>query len=609
VGRLTLKDRTNRLKKAKQIAKSNRGVLLAEEYLGVDAKYLWRCALGHEWKASYHSVVQRGSWCAVCQGTKKLPSDQLNKAQKIAKYHAGYCLSKKYYRSTDKLKWSCSKGHEWEASFSNISRGKWCPWCAGNKADSKTQLHRAKALAKSKKGELLSSKYSGNKAPMLWQCSEGHKWEASFGTVVNFGSWCGKCGGTLRDKKTQLKKAREFAEKKNGECISQQYVDNSSPMVWQCERGHKWKAAFYSIQSGNWCSICSSSLKERIARDTLEQLFGVPFKKKRPAWLKNPKTKRPMELDGYNSDLGLAFEYQGEQHYFKVRNFAMTNEQLRKSIYRDEIKRKLCRKNGVGLIEIPYNVDSVDFAKYIYQSIKNWKDSSKLLSKMRNWRHVSTKVWVESDKYSIKSLNNYAKSKGGACLSNVYLGALEKYEWRCRKGHIWTTTWDSLNNQNTWCPVCCGNIILNPLSELRELATHKGGKLVTAQFLGMSKRHKWECSEGHQWETKPTHIKYSGSWCPKCAVRGKQKGNFKNSIKTLNQFAISKKGKCISKIYQGWRQKYEWVCDKSHKWFATWESINSKKTWCPVCAKIKRKKHIKKSPTSPVNTAAKRVKD
>ena len=579
MARLNKNEQMARHNKAKELANSLGGELLSTPYQGVDAKYKWRCKLGHEWQASYYSVVQRGQWCGRCHGTLRTPEEQLFKAKIIAQDHGGVCLSSEYKGSTQKLEWKCQYGHVWEASLSNISRGKWCPWCAGNKVDAATQLKRAQQTAKSHGGILLSNTYERNKTPMRWCCAEGHEWEASFSTVVGRKAWCGRCLGTQREAEEQLSKARAVAESKNGQCISKIYLNNAEPMEWQCERGHKWKAPFYVVvQAGSWCPTCSTGLKERLVRHTLENLFGVTFKKSRPRWLRNPRTGRLMELDGLNTELNLAFEYQGPQHYKVVKPFKMKQEHLDRGQYRDEAKKELCRKHGIALLEVPYTIEPHEFPKWIYTTIEKKFPEQRFVERMRDWHEIQSVEWVESDHYTIYDLHSHAQSKNGACLSESYLGSRAKHHWLCAEGHKWEATWDSIINQNSWCPICCGNIKENPLHELQELARKHGGKLVSKEFNGMQIKHRWRCAKGHEWDVKPSHIKSSNSWCPICSGR-----IILAHIQSLQKIAEQRGGKCLSKEYINSKTKLLWKCAEGHEWLATPSSIKSGR-WCPLCA-------------------------
>lgn len=59
-----------------------------------------------------------------------------------------------------------------------------------------------------------------------------------------------------------------------------------------------------------------------------------------------------MELDGYNEELRLAFEYNGIQHYDAVAHFG-GRKRLESLQGDDALKRKRCAARGVRLIVIP----------------------------------------------------------------------------------------------------------------------------------------------------------------------------------------------------------------------------------------------------------------
>jgi len=50
-------------------------------------------------------------------------------------------------------------------------------------------------------------------------------------------------------------------------------------------------------------------------------------------------------------------------------------------------------------------------------------------------------------------MQQFAKRKGGKCLSEEYINAKTKLEWECRKGHRWFATPDNVT-RGTWCPIC-----------------------------------------------------------------------------------------------------------------------------------------------------------
>jgi hypothetical protein len=62
------------------------------------------------------------------------------------------------------------------------------------------------------------------------------------------------------------------------------------------------------------------------------------------------KSGSRMQLDVFLPELGLAFEYQGQQHFFDV----YTLGQQWRYLERDEDKRLACKEKGITLIEVPF---------------------------------------------------------------------------------------------------------------------------------------------------------------------------------------------------------------------------------------------------------------
>ena len=153
--------------------------------------------------------------------------------------------------------------------------------------------------------------------------------------------------------------------------------------------------------------------------------------------------------------------------------------------------------------------------------------------------------------------------------------------------------------RNTFnCPHCNKKTKEILYREFQELAHKKGGKLLSPEFYGISKYHKWKCGIcGCVWEAKPNCIKdypsKKGTWCPKCGYESMKKNLQKYTIKDMQKLANSKPGggKCLSKKYLGVTKYHKWKCGTcGNIWKAKPHDIMGKPsrpdgTWCPKCAK------------------------
>ncbi|QCQ67766.1 hypothetical protein ECIV_ORF11 [European chub iridovirus] len=122
-------------------------------------------------------------------------------------------------------------------------------------------------------------------------------------------------------------------------------------------------ATNYQIPARCWSSSISSKGEEECKR-AIEEHTGKTFVKARP--IVNPVTGHQLELDCYCHELKLAVEYNGQQHYKYVKFFHGDNKaKYNEQRYRDEIKKLLCKEQGIKLIEVPYTVPVDQISRYI----------------------------------------------------------------------------------------------------------------------------------------------------------------------------------------------------------------------------------------------------
>ena len=64
------------------------------------------------------------------------------------------------------------------------------------------------------------------------------------------------------------------------------------------------------------------------------------------------------------------------------------------------------------------------------------------------------KICAGLDKLTLEECHEYAKNKGGECLSTEYINVRSKMKWKCKKNHEWEINFGAMKNQNSWCKSC-----------------------------------------------------------------------------------------------------------------------------------------------------------
>ena len=112
---------------------------------------------------------------------------------------------------------------------------------------------------------------------------------------------------------------------------------------------------------------------ERECRRVLQKLLGKPFDKIRPKFLFNSITGDNLEFDMYDSQLQLAVEYNGRQHYEYTPFFQKTKDAFRNQQYRDKMKRDISKKLNIVLIEVPYTVKIRDIEEFLVNQLRKYE--------------------------------------------------------------------------------------------------------------------------------------------------------------------------------------------------------------------------------------------
>jgi cytochrome c-type biogenesis protein CcmH/NrfF len=351
----------------------------------------WKCEQGfdHVWQSTVNSRTSMKTGCPICAGYRVVKSNSLAYLNPELAIQWDYVKNKYitpdiiYARSRKKVWWKCPEGedHSWIAEIRSRVNGIGCPICSGRKiARSNSLANRfpkvADMLHKTKNKGLTGFDFTPYSNRLVWwQCPIGidHEWQATVANVVN-GSTCPVCLGRKITDSNNLsalfpKLIEEWDFEKNTVDPLRISPGSKEKAWWVCKRDgeHKWCSSIKDrTGKDSGCPVCSIKLNvsETEMLDIIKAL--LPHRevlyRYRPVWL------RRMELDVFIPSLNLGIEYQGIQH-FKPIDFFGGKETFIELVKRDKLKKKICRNQGVMLIEVFY--DEVLSSKLILDKLIN----------------------------------------------------------------------------------------------------------------------------------------------------------------------------------------------------------------------------------------------
>ncbi len=103
--------------------------------------------------------------------------------------------------------------------------------------------------------------------------------------------------------------------------------------------------------------------------------------------------------------------------------------------------------------------------------------------KRGSWCPVCARPRQGGNAYSVTVdlLREIARSHGGECLEDEYLGAFTKHRWRCAEGHVWEAISDSVR-RGSWCPICNARAQRLGIKGARQLAETRGWKCLSDRY-------------------------------------------------------------------------------------------------------------------------------
>ena len=271
------------------------------------------------------------------------------------------------YIDTDtKIKCRCQiDGNEWEANPRSLLNGCGCKKCGHRKRwDSrgrKTTDDIIREMQVINSDIEIIGEYKGAHKLIECRCkSDGAEWSSYVCNLLNQSAGCPECN-VRRIRETDGLSQEEFKNRVINKHsyieVLGEYINNSTPIKCKClihDNEYMANPRTLLYTSGTSCPDCHQSAGERMMLYILDKL-GYNIIPQHT--FSDCKYIYVLRFDGYDKEHNIAFEYQGQQHYYPVNfsgNLETTQKEFELCVIRDNIKRDYCKKNNISLIEVPY---------------------------------------------------------------------------------------------------------------------------------------------------------------------------------------------------------------------------------------------------------------
>lgn len=305
---------------------------------------------------------------------------------------------------------------------------------------------------------------SGSNRRMNWKCALGHKWAATINNITSHKSRtktpCPYClNQRVWNGFNDLKtKFPELATEAHNWDPTTEVFASHKKKQWICREGHLWEAAIFSRSSG--------------------QNTGCPYCSNQKVWpgfndLATINPELAKQADGWDP----------------TQVTSRASKKLKWVCKRGHHWEALLSNRGKG-VGCPYC------------------SNQKVLIGFNDLESQYPLIALEAHNWDPKAV--------------ISKSSREKKDWRCRRGHIYSTTPDR-RIRGDGCPICSSHQLLKGFNDLETVLPHIAAEAFEwdpSTLMSQSNRpRKWRCIKGHIWMTSPA-TRAKGIGCPSCAKTG-----------------------------------------------------------------------------------------
>jgi hypothetical protein len=337
--------------------------------------------------------------------------------------------SSEYSGAYSLLDFTCDRGHQYQTSWNSVNRGYGCGECGGKK---KITIEHIRSEFEKKGWTLLSTKYVDNQTPLDFVCGNGHQNQIRWNGFKN-GRGCIFCAGQA---KPTIESVRSAFEQRGWVLLSDEYINNQSPLGFVCDSGHEHQISWAALNRGYGCSKCSGKAKHTI------EFIRSEFEKR--GWV-----LKSTEYNGAHSPLDFVCD---KGHDYQIRWANLSQGQ------------GCGHCAGKKRITIQYVRSEFEKRGWVLKSTKYVSPNSPLNFACNNghqhhirWNDFNNGIGCTycsgTARVTIERVKLAFKERGWELLSDNCINSKSPLDFVCDKGHKHRIDWASFNG-GTGCGQC-----------------------------------------------------------------------------------------------------------------------------------------------------------
>ena len=414
-----------------------------------------------------------------------------------------------------------------------------------------------------------------SRTPLLWECSAGHKWRATLGKIRD-DQWCAVCRKeeTAAKLRLTLEEIQRRAREKGGRCLASSYGGTANtPLQFECANGHQWKTAPNTIRK-SWCPYCAGKI---VTLDDVRSLARERGGECLSTTYVNDHTKLVWRCR-YN-------------HTWRAIPGA-----IKRGSWCPEcsagLGERLCRTFFESLFGVTFPQAYPDWLKLGHRTklqLDGYNERLALAFEHHGQYHFRVDGHYSRNREQLKKRQELDRKKAELCAEyGITLVVIPEIPAMLALDHAQRFIIAACNKKGVSVPYqdatpdLAGAYSPDWWNYYNQLAKASGGCLVSPQYFGSGKRHRWKCKYGHEWDTVPNSIQ-QGTWCPYCIGSRISVDEKANRLSEMRRVAQLRGGECLSQNYASCNDKMLWRCSQGHEWEATPQNVHVRKSWCPHC--------------------------